>query len=150
MKHAIKSRIMLAASALTAILGAGLFLALSFSALSGTPLPHRAAVPVSGQDLSALIQTCRLEKTSCHAYPLAVATGSLTTSRLLKAPDLFCLPAAIRDADLPAAVSRFIDAKPEARQWPAPLVVIAALTTAFPCQSVTPVPLGAAEKDNVK
>lgn len=153
MKLKIRSWIAIAVSsisALFAVIAIGLYFTLSISAFSRAPLVPRPAVPINGKDLADFIKTCRIEKTSCHAYPLAVATGSLTTSRLLEAPDLFCLPASIRDPDLPAAISRFIDARPEARQWPAPLVIIAALKTAFPCQLGTPPAAGPSEKDKTK
>lgn len=149
MKTAIMSRITIFVSAIVAVLGVLLYLALAISALSGAPA-RQTAVPVTGQDLATLLQTCRLEKASCHTYPLAVATGSLTTSRLFKAPDLFCLPASVRDADLPAAISRFIDAKPEALKWPAPLVVIATFMDTFPCPHAAPSSGGVTEKDTVK
>lgn len=103
------------------------------SALFGSTSIQANLVPVTGKDLTEQLASCRHAGNACHSYILAVATGSLATTRLLEAGDLFCLPETIRDADIPVAVEIFLETNPDAIEWPSPIIVIGALQARFPC-----------------
>lgn len=98
-----------------------------------TPGAEQVLVPVTGKDLVERLASCKQDGNTCHSYILAVATGSLATTRLLTTGDLFCLPETIRDADILAAVEIFLEANPGALTWPSPIIVIGALQARFPC-----------------
>jgi len=96
-------------------------------------LPLLAAAAINnGADLLAACTAPEAERAACSAMVLGVANGAM-----LAATDahqkVMCARIGIRPGDLVEAVRKYLDAHPELRSKPAPLLTYRALKEALPC-----------------
>ena len=96
-------------------------------------LPLLAAATINtGADLLAACTAPEAERVACSAMIVGVANGAM-----LAAGDahqkVLCARIGIRPGDLIEAVRKYLDAHPELRSKPAPLLIYRALKDALPC-----------------
>jgi hypothetical protein len=96
------------------------------------PFLAAAAAINTGDDLLTACTAPAAERAACTAMVLGVANGAM-----LAAADahqkVLCVVPRIRPADLVEAVRKYLDAHPELRSKPAPLLTYRALKEALPC-----------------
>jgi hypothetical protein len=95
------------------------------------PILAASAVIGSGDDLLA---TCVAEEgqRACAAMVLGVANGAMLAAQDAH-QKVICPRIGLRPEDLIVAVRKYLDAHPETRSKPAPLLVYRALKEALPC-----------------
>lgn len=96
-------------------------------------LPLLALTAINtGDDLLAVCTAPERERVACSAMVTGVAYGAI-----IGAADahqkVLCVRPGIRPADLIEAVRKYLDAHPELRSKPAPLLVYHALKEVLPC-----------------
>lgn len=95
------------------------------------PILAAGAVIGSGNDLLAACVTDEGRR-ACAAMVLGVANGAMLAAQDAH-QKVICPPVGLHPDDLIVAVRKSLDAHPETRSKPAPLLVYQALKAALPC-----------------
>jgi hypothetical protein len=95
------------------------------------PLLALAAIN-TGDDLLAVCTAPERERVACSAMVTGVAYGAIFGAGEAH-QKVLCVHPGIRPADLTEAVRKYLDAHPELRSKPAPLLVYRALKEILPC-----------------
>lgn len=91
-----------------------------------------AATLATGDDLLAACVAPESQRTACSAMVIGVANGAMLASQDLHQP-LLCLRIGLRPGDLIETVRKYLDAHPEDRSKPAPLLTYRALKEQLSC-----------------
>ena len=96
-------------------------------------LPFLAAAGLIGTG-DDLLAACTAEegRKACAAMVLGVANGAMLAAQDAH-QKLLCPPIGLRQDALIVAVRRYLDAHPETRSKPAPILIYQALKEALPC-----------------
>ena len=95
------------------------------------PIAAASAVIGSGNDLLAACVADEGQRI-CAAMVLGVANGAMLAAQDAH-QKVMCPPIGLRPEDMIVAVRKYLDAHPETRSKPAPLLVYRALKEALPC-----------------
>jgi Rap1a immunity proteins len=95
------------------------------------PILAASALIGSGNDLLAACVSDEGRR-ACNAMVLGVANGAMLAAQDAH-QKVICPRIGLRPEDLVVAVRKYLDAHPEARSKPAPLLVYQALKDALPC-----------------
>ena len=95
------------------------------------PIAAASAVIGSGNDLLAACVADEGQR-ACAAMILGVANGAMLAAQDAH-QKVICPRVGLRPEDLIVAVRKYLDAHPETRSKPAPLLVYRALKEALPC-----------------
>ena len=95
------------------------------------PIAAASAVIGSGNDLLAACVADEGQR-ACAAMILGVANGAMLAAQDAH-QKVICPRVGLRPDDLIVAVRKYLDAHPETRSKPAPLLVYRALKEALPC-----------------
>ena len=96
-------------------------------------LPFLAVAAINtGDDLLAACTAPQAERTACSAMVTGVAYGAIFAAGDAHQKAL-CVHPGLRPADLVEGVRKYLDAHPELRSKPAPLLTYRALKELLPC-----------------
>lgn len=96
-------------------------------------LPFLAMAALNtGDDLLAACTAPEAERTACSAMVIGVAYGAIFAGGDAH-QKVLCVRPGMRPADLIEMVRKYLDAHPETRSKPAPLLTYRALKDALPC-----------------
>jgi hypothetical protein len=95
------------------------------------PFIATASVIATGDDLLAACTASEGQR-ACAAMVLGVANGAMLAAQDTH-QKVLCPPIGVRPDALVLAVRKYLDAHPETRSKPAPILVYQALKAALPC-----------------